>query len=93
MATTSRYTEIVTPDEPTSLWTLRRDDDEVRCQVRLAPYGIEVDLVRNGKVNLTRVFATDTEALEWAEAKRTARESEGWLRVETAPAADQRRLV
>jgi hypothetical protein len=82
----------VTADEPTPLWTLRRDDEEVRCQVRLAPYGIEVDLVRNGKVNLTRVFATDSEALEWADAKRTARENEGWLRVETA-ATSQRPIA
>ena len=26
------------------LWKLRRDDEEVACQVRLVPYGIEVDI-------------------------------------------------
>jgi hypothetical protein len=80
----------VTADDPTPLWALRRDNDEVRCQVRLAPYGIEVDLLRNGKVTLTRVFATDDEALEWSEAKRAAREADGWIRVEAAPAPAQR---
>lgn len=80
----------MTADDPTLLWVLRKDDEEVRCQVRLAPYGIEVDLVRNGKVTLTRVFATDDEALEWSNAKRTTREAEGWLRVEPVPASSQR---
>jgi hypothetical protein len=42
------------------------------------PYGIEVDLARNGKVVLTRVFETDDEALVWAQGKRVARESDGW---------------
>jgi hypothetical protein len=90
MAAASRYTGIVTADEPTPLWALRKDDDEVSCQVRLVPYGIEVDLVRNGKVTLTRVFATDSEALEWSDAKRTTREADGWRRVEPAPATSQR---
>ena len=80
----------MTTDEPTPLWTLRRETEEVVCQVRLAAYGIEVDLVRNGKVTLTRVFATDTEALEWANAKRATREAEGWLRVDTVPSTPQR---
>ena len=28
---------------------------------------------------LTRVFATDNEALAWSDEKRNARESQGWL--------------
>ena len=83
----------MTADDPTPLWALRKDDDEVRCQVRLAPYGIEVDLVRNGKVTLTRVFATDSEALEWSDGKRATREAEGWRRVEPVPATPQRPLA
>ena len=83
----------MTTDDPTPLWALRKDAEEVRCQVRLAPYGIEVDLVRNGKVTLTRVFATDSEALEWSDAKRTTREADGWQRVEPAPATSQRPLA
>jgi hypothetical protein len=85
-----RYTGIVTPDEPTRLWTYRRDDHEVTCQVRLAPYGIDIDIVRDGKVVLTRTFETDVEALAWAETKRSARESEGWHPVPTDPGRGQR---
>lgn len=75
-------------DQPTQLWKLRRNGDEVACQARLVPYGIEVDIVSNGSVVLTRVFATDDEALAWAREKRTARESQGWVTAppETAPA-------
>ena len=43
------------------------------------PYGIDVEIVRAGAVVLTRTFETDTEALTWADAKRAARESEGWV--------------
>jgi hypothetical protein len=68
-------------DEPTILWKLRRDDEEVACQARLAPYGIEVDIARGGTVVLTRVFESDAEALEWANGKRNARESQGWTLV------------
>ena len=66
-------------DQPTQLWKLRRDTEEVSCQVRLAPYGIEVDIVNNGAVVLTRVFASDDEALAWSRDKRTTRESQGWV--------------
>jgi len=65
-------------DQPTVLWKLRREDEEVACQVRLVPYGIEVDIAHGGTVVLTRVFETDDEALAWAGEKRHARESQGW---------------
>ena len=65
-------------DPPTTLWKLRRDGEEVACQVRLAPYGIEVDISHGGTVVLTRVFETDEEALAWAKDKRAAREAQGW---------------
>jgi hypothetical protein len=65
-------------DRPTTLWKLRRDDREVACQARLAPYGIEIEIAHDGTVLLTRVFETDEEALAWARAKRAAREAQGW---------------
>lgn len=68
-------------DEPTTLWRLRRDHAEVECRARLMPYGIEVDMSRDGKIVLTRTFETDNEALAWAAGKRAARESEGWILV------------
>ncbi len=66
-------------DRPALLWKLRRENDEVSCQARLAPYGIEVDILHGGSVVLTRVFATDDEALGWARDKRVVRESQGWI--------------
>ena len=77
-------------DQPTTLWKVRRDAEEVACLVRLMPYGIEVDLQRNGKVVLTRVFETDQEALGWSHSKRSARESDGWTVLPLEAAADQR---
>ncbi|MDR1989252.1 MAG: hypothetical protein LBQ09_03365 [Acidobacteriaceae bacterium] len=68
-------------DAPTMLWKLRRAHEEVACLARLAPYGIEVDIARDGTVILTRVFENDSEALEWAGVKRSARESQGWTSV------------
>jgi hypothetical protein len=65
-------------DRPTLLWKMRRDGEEVACQVRLVPYGIEVDIAHGGAVVLTRVFETDDEALAWATEKRAAREAQGW---------------
>jgi hypothetical protein len=68
-------------DDPTILWRVRREDQEVSCQVRLVPYGIEVDIAHGGMVVLTRVFETDDEALAWASEKRAARETQGWKAV------------
>ena len=72
-------------DEPVTLWTLRKDADEIACRVRLAPYGIEVDMLNRGVVILTRVFETDDEALGWADERRSRRESEGWLPAPVEP--------
>jgi hypothetical protein len=79
-------------DQPTTLWKVRRDDQEVSCQVRLVPYGIEVDIAHGGTVVLTRVFETDDEALAWAGQKRAAREAQGW-RTMPLDAADENTRV
>ena len=59
----------------------------------LAPYGIEVDMLSDGAVVLTRVFATDDEALDWARDKRGRRESEGWMPAPIDPDPDQPRVA
>ncbi len=69
-------------DQPTTLWTVQRLGKEVTCLVRLAPNGIEIDIAHDGTVVLTRVFDTDTEALAWADDKRTTRTEQGWTDVE-----------
>jgi hypothetical protein len=65
-------------DQPTTLWTLRRDGREVACRARLAPYGIEIDLTSDGEAVVTRVFETGEEALAWSDKKRADRETQGW---------------
>lgn len=80
-------------DEPTTLWRLRRDHAEVECRARLMPYGIEVDMSRDGKIVLTRTFETDNEALAWAAGKRAARESEGWIPVSAPSRPGHERVV
>ncbi|OFV91259.1 MAG: hypothetical protein A3G76_06715 [Acidobacteria bacterium RIFCSPLOWO2_12_FULL_65_11] len=67
-------------DQPSALWTLRKEGREVSCLVRLVPHAIEVDLVFDGDTLVTRAFATDTEALAWADEERVEREGEGWKR-------------
>jgi hypothetical protein len=66
-------------DEGITLWTVTKDGRDVSCLVRLAPYGIDIDIVRDGRLALTRTFATDDEALAWAGAKRSQREADGWV--------------
>ena len=55
------------------------------------PYGIEIDMSRDGKIVLSRTFETDGEALAWADGKRAARESEGWVLVPPATGPGQER--
>lgn len=80
-------------DRPVTLWKLRRDTAETECRVRLAPHGIEVDVLTDGVVVLTRVFETDDEALGWARDKRGRRESEGWRPATVDPDPHQPRVA
>jgi hypothetical protein len=57
------------------------------------PYGIEIDVSRDGKIVLTRTFESDNEALAWAAGKRAARESEGWILVPPPSRPGQERVV
>jgi hypothetical protein len=66
-------------DSPSRLWTLAKDGRTMAGQVRLVPYGIEVDILRDGSVLVTRTFESGDEALAWAEEKRAARAAEGWI--------------
>ena len=65
-------------DQPTTLWTLRREGREVACLARLVPYGIEIDIAYDGTTIVTRVFETGEDALAWADKSRTDREARGW---------------
>ncbi len=65
-------------EDPTTLWTLRREERELVCQVRLVRYGIEVDLLQDGALSVTRSFDDGEAALAWARARRATCEAEGW---------------
>jgi hypothetical protein len=65
-------------DQPTRLWKLTKDGRSTTCQVRLVPYGIEVDILRDDVLLVTRTFAEGDEALAWADDKRAARAADGW---------------
>lgn len=80
-------------DQPVTLWTMRRENAEISCQVRLAPHGIEVDMLNGRTVVSTRVFETDAEAMAWADARRTLRESQGWAIEPLVPRAPDARLA
>jgi hypothetical protein len=43
------------------------------------PYGIEIDINRDGSTVVTRTFDAEDEALAWAHRKRSDREAEGWM--------------
>lgn len=80
-------------NQPVTLWKMRRDHEEIACRARLVPYGIEIDMLNDGAVVLTRVFATDDEALDWARDKRGRRESEGWHVAPDEPNPNQPRVA
>jgi len=66
-------------DQPTHLWTLRRQGREVACLVKLVRDGIEVHIAYDGAAVMTRVFATGDEAMTWAAKTRAERRARGWL--------------
>ena len=66
-------------DDPgTTLWSLTKNGRQVACRVRLVPYGIEIDIDRDGSTIVTRTFEAEGDALAWAEKKRADRQAEGW---------------
>jgi len=74
----SLYAGVMLNDEPSRLWTLRRDGHELTCRARLESSGVEIDLLRDGALAVTRSFETGEEALAWADERRARREAEGW---------------
>jgi hypothetical protein len=80
-------------DTPVTLWTMRRENAAISCQVRLAPHGIEVDMLNGRTVVATRVFETDAEAMAWAHGRRELRLSQGWEVEPTEPLASDTRIV
>ena len=52
--------------QPSTLWTLRREEKVAACEVRFVPIGVEVRMLRNGSLLMSRIFPNGDEALAWA---------------------------
>lgn len=65
--------------EPSTLWSLQRDDKLASCAVRFVPNGVEVKVVRNGNLLWSRIFENGDDALREAEEERERTVSEGWI--------------
>jgi len=74
--------------QPSVLWTLRRGDDEVRCEARLLPGGIEGRIVWNGRELYAFLFPTDGDLWAWARGRRDDFERKGWERRRVKPPCD-----
>jgi len=72
---------MIVKHEPSVLWTLRHGDDEVRCEARLLPVGIEGRIVWNGRVLYAFTFAKSGELRAWARGRHDDFRSKGWKSV------------
>jgi|SRR5712692_3828650 len=62
------------------LWSLRKDGDEIDCQLRYhGEWGVEAQFFRRGEFWNGRRFDTRALAVQWAELEREALRREGWL--------------
>jgi hypothetical protein len=64
--------------EPSNLWTLHRDGKVASCEVRFVPIGVDVRVLRNGKLRYARTFTIGEEAMAWAEEERERMLEDGW---------------
>lgn len=55
---------------PSALWTLDREGKSASCEVAFVPIGTEVRIFRNASLLMSRIVASGSEALTWAEEER-----------------------
>lgn len=65
---------------PSTLWTSLVDGTVACCDVRFVPIGVEVRMLRNGNLLMSRIFVSGEEALAWAEEERRRCNLDGSLR-------------
>lgn len=59
------------PLDPSRLWTLSSEGREASCELVLTPDGKnQIWILRNGNLQLSRLFDSSEEALTWAEEER-----------------------
>jgi hypothetical protein len=60
-------------DAGSTLWTVRSQSGRfVECVARLAPNGVEVEIISDAWSLITHRFVTGAEAIVWAEETRDA---------------------
>jgi hypothetical protein len=64
---------------PTTVWTLTNGGKPASCQVAFVPIGVQVRVVRNGKLLYSRIFENGDEAVTWAEEERKGHLAKGWI--------------
>jgi hypothetical protein len=60
------------------IWTLAKGAEQIACELRPDPYGIDVQFLRNQDFSHSRRFATREAAVRWADQERAALEADGW---------------
>ncbi len=64
--------------QPSTLWSLIREDRVAACEVRFVPNGVEVRVLRNGTLLLSQVFPSGDDALAFADAEKERMLASGW---------------
>ena len=72
MTTSRPVMKSVLDPNPSVLWIKNLDGVVATCDVRFVPIGVEVRMLRNERLLMSRIFPSGDEALAWAEEERLA---------------------
>lgn len=65
-------------DQPSEVWTLRRNHREERCSVQRGKAGLQLRLETDGTLYFTHTFQDSEELMVWAQQQRAEMEAKGW---------------
>jgi hypothetical protein len=61
-----------------TLWQMVKDGHSAECAIASSPVGVEGQVLLDGRVLAAYQFGTETEAVVWANDKRTDMASRAW---------------
>ena len=64
--------------EPSTLWSLQKEDKIASCEVRFVPNGTEIRVTRNRQLLWSRIFENGDDALKEAAEERERMMGCGW---------------
>jgi hypothetical protein len=64
---------------PSTLWVLHRNGGTLTCRVQFSPYGVMLELLRNGRPHIRFTYPTADEALSRAEGERLTLIGQQWM--------------